>query len=53
MMNYKYLVIIVKDGGTPEIFPFENLDDAEIFFEKASLQWSESHICEILKGPRS
>jgi len=47
---YSMIVVIVREGEK-EVVPFEDEDEAREFFEKASLQWSDSFLCKVVKGP--
>jgi hypothetical protein len=47
---YTHLVIIIYEGK-PVVTGFNNYEDAREFFENASLQWSDSFLCTVLKGP--
>lgn len=49
-MRWTHLVVICRDG-VPSIYPFESLADAMEFADRAGAQWSETYVCEILKGP--
>ncbi len=50
--NYSRIVIIFQEDK-PEIVGFLNGDEeaAEEFYEKAGAQWSDSYLCQVLKGP--
>lgn len=49
---YSRIVIIFREGEV-RIIPFEQgfEKEAKNFFEKASQQWSDSFLCDVLKGP--
>lgn len=45
-----HLVVIAREG-IPEVTEFTSLNDAERFFDSASLQWSESYLTAVIYGP--
>jgi hypothetical protein len=50
----KYLVVISREIAHNEdltVTPFDDLKSAARFHEDAGAQWSESFLCEVLKGP--
>lgn len=47
----RWLVVICREGVT-EALPFSEEEDACIFFERASAQWSDSYLARIVSGPR-
>lgn len=47
----QWLVVICREGVT-EATPFESKSDAAAFFDRASLQWSESYLAHVVQGPR-
>lgn len=51
MTAYRYLVVICREG-VPEVAGFNGLDEAERFFAAASEQWSDSYLCDVLRGPK-
>ncbi len=46
-----WLVIIAREGVS-EVTVFTEESDARIFFEQASLQWSESFLARAVIAPR-
>ena len=44
-------VVIGKDGGAVEIFKFKDNDAAMNFMDKASMQWSDSYLVHVVRGP--
>ena len=50
-MKYTRVVIIFREGELG-VVPFEKgrEQEAEEFFDKASLNWSGSFLCEVIKG---
>jgi hypothetical protein len=49
---YRWLVVIVREG-VPEVTGFWELEEAERHFDRASWQWSDSFLVEVVKGPRT
>jgi hypothetical protein len=47
----EYFVIRKRDDAPIEVYPFRCLADAQEFYEKAALQWSEVFVCRVLSGP--
>ena len=45
-----YLVVIVREQ-TPEVTEFHSYEDAIQYFDTASINWSESYLCEVKFGP--
>jgi len=50
MSVYRWIVVIVREG-LPEVTGFLERSDAESFFDRASLQWSDSYMAEVVKVP--
>lgn len=50
MSVYRWIVVIVREG-VPEVTGFWERSDAESFFDRASLQWSDSYMAEVVKVP--
>lgn len=48
--EYKWLVVINREGES-NVTGFFHYDDARKFYDLASLQWSDSYLCDIVKGP--
>ncbi len=48
--RYTHLVVIFREQ-IPSVHGFYDRASAEAFYDLAAQQWSESFICEILKGP--
>lgn len=48
---YKYIVVIIREG-VPEVTGFYSLSDALEYEDKAGIKWSETFVCEVLKGPK-
>lgn len=46
----RWLVVVIREGRV-EATPFTDELDAKTFFDRASLQWSDSYLCEVLVGP--
>lgn len=51
-LSIRYLVVRKRDTSQPEVYPFSDLASAEEFFDRASLQWADCYLCEILKPIR-
>lgn len=51
-MKWKWFVVRIIEDRPPEVFPFEELSQAEAFYEKAAWNWSDVYLCEILKPLR-
>jgi hypothetical protein len=49
--RYSHLTVIVREQEPAEVRGFENLSSAAAYFEGASVNWSESFLVEVLKGP--
>jgi hypothetical protein len=47
----RFLVVIYRDG-VPAVTGFEDLEEATRFFEAAAEQWSDSYLCEVMRGPK-
>lgn len=50
---YSILVVIVREG-VPELTGFREGEEreAEEYFEKVSMNWSDSFLCRVERGPR-
>lgn len=51
MSVYRWLVVIAREGVS-EATGFWEREDAEDYFDRISLQWSESYLVEVVKGPK-
>ena len=49
-LRWQYLVVIVREG-VPEVTGFNDIDDATAFYDLHGSQWSESYLCNVMKGP--
>jgi hypothetical protein len=49
---YRWLVVIVREG-VPEVTGFWEGEDAEKYFEDAWMNWTDSFLIEVVKGPRT
>lgn len=47
---YRWLVVIWRETYV-EVTPFVEEDDARAFFDLASLQWTESYLTRVIRGP--
>lgn len=48
--RYSHLVVISREGAL-EVRGFHNLETAAAWENYAGGQWSESYLCEVIKGP--
>ncbi len=48
----KYFVIIFGDGEERKFVPFNDKDEARAYFDRASMNWSDSYLCKVIIGPR-
>ena len=49
MSVVRWIVVIWRETYA-EVTPFETESDARDFFQRASLQWSESYLCRVVEG---
>jgi hypothetical protein len=49
-LRWQYLVVIVREG-VPEVTGFNDIDDATAFCHLHGAQWSDSYLCNVVKGP--
>ncbi len=50
MSVFRWLVVIAREG-VPEVTGFWEREDAEDYFDRASIQWSDSYLVEVVRGP--
>jgi len=48
---HRWLVIICREGAI-EVVPFAGEEQARAFFDRASWQWSDSYLTQVVVGPR-
>jgi hypothetical protein len=47
----EWMVVIVRER-VPEVTLFDDYNEAREFFDKASLQWSDSYLTSVLRAPK-
>ena len=52
-LSSKYIVIIWRDEDGAQLTPFGSKVNAEEFFDRVSMNWTESYLCKVLIGPRN
>ena len=45
-----HLVVIAREG-VPEVTQFCSFEDAARYFDTASMNWTESYLCNVIAGP--
>lgn len=48
--KWAYLVVIIRDG-IPTVTGFNDFAEATAFYDLHGLQWSDSYLCDVMKGP--
>lgn len=51
LAHYLYVVVVSRDGGSPEVTGFNGYEDAERFFAEARMNWSDTYLCAVMQGP--
>lgn len=51
-VKHPWLVVRKRDIDAPEVYPFDNEKEAAEFYDDASMQWSDTFLCEVKKGPK-
>ena len=47
---YRFMVVICREGAS-DVTPFEDGSDAREYFDQWSMQWTESFLCQVMRGP--
>lgn len=48
---YSWVVVRKRELDPPEVYTFQDEEEAREFYTRAKAQWSDTFLCRVIEGP--